>query len=216
MKVSTDACILGACTPVPKEGFVLDIGTGTGLLSLMIAQRCSCFIDAVELDGQSFKQALNNVAESTWSLRIKVHHEDIRSFHPSQKYDLIISNPPFFEKHLKSPSFKINKAKHADHLSLKELTTQVAKFLKPGGVLAVLLPEQASNNLVILAAEHNLFLQQQLVIRHNAASVIISVVNLFSGMANEHTKKKELICKDGAENYTPEFIELLKPFYLKL
>ncbi|MEP7128610.1 MAG: methyltransferase, partial [Chitinophagales bacterium] len=117
MKVATDACILGAATPAPADGAILDIGTGTGLLSLMIAQKCSGRIDAVELDEGSFHQATSNVQNSLWKDRINVIHSDVRTFHPNKKYDLIICNPPFFENHFKSPFLQKNKAKHAVQLS---------------------------------------------------------------------------------------------------
>ena len=97
MKVSTDACILGAWAPLPASGSVLDVGAGTGLLSLMIAQREeSLQIDGLEIDDDAAKQATENVAASPWADRVSILNADARSFHPSHRYDLIISNPPFF------------------------------------------------------------------------------------------------------------------------
>ncbi len=220
MKVTTDACILGASFPVNLKGNVLDIGTGTGLLALMIAQRNECKIDAVELDEESFNQAKENVSASKWSNIINVIHSNIREFESVKKYDFVICNPPFFEKHLKSSHHKKNKARHADELSIAELLTAVQRLLSDGGIFSVLLPESSSPKLLDLAAEKKLFPFKKIIIRDSIASKAISTIHHFSfhnSIAAINKKSYDevtLLIKDEASNYTSDFIELLRDFYL--
>lgn len=216
MKVATDACILGAVTPVPEQGAVLDIGTGTGLLSLMIAQRCDCSIDAVELDEKSFKQAEKNVIESPWSHHIKVHHADIRSFHASQKYDLVICNPPFYENHLRSISAAKNTAKHAAQLSFEELVDAIKRNLKPDGIFSVLLPANMNEKFTGLCETAQLNIAQQVLIRDNEAQDIIRIITFFSFKIQQKAESILLTIKDAAGNYSPQFTQLLNPYYLHL
>lgn len=216
MKVATDACILGAVTPVPEQGAVLDIGTGTGLLSLMIAQRCDCSIEAVELDEKSFKQAEKNIAASPWSDRIKIHHDDIRSFHPTQKYDLVICNPPFYENHLRSTSAAKNTAKHAAQLSFEELVDTVKRNLKEDGIFSVLLPANISERFTGLCEAVELHPFQQVLIRDNEVQQIIRSISFLSFKTHPKTETILLTIKDPAGNYSPQFTELLNPYYLHL
>lgn len=217
MKVSTDACIFGAYTAVPETGNILDIGTGTGLLALMIAQRSLCKIDAVEIDEQSFLQAASNILKSPWSNRIHLYHADIRKFASRNKYDLIICNPPFFEKHLKSPSAQKNKAKHADQLSLEELMTVVKKHLKnPDGKFSVLLPAKITSHLLDTASRYNLYPEKQLLIRDNPSRPVIRAITQFSLYEKLYYTIEKLETKDNSGQYSEDFLKLLRPFYLYL
>src|SRR5215831_18097201 len=121
MKVTTDACILGASIPVPVYGKILDVGAGTGLLSLMMAQRTQCDIDGVEVDEESYRQAHENFQNSPWSDRLKIVHDDFKKFNPDYKYDLVITNPPFYENSYRSANPALNAAKHNDRLPFKDL-----------------------------------------------------------------------------------------------
>ncbi|HUS02889.1 MAG TPA: methyltransferase, partial [Chitinophagaceae bacterium] len=135
MKVCTDACLLGSLLPVTSKNAepinrVLDIGTGTGLLSLMYAQRnIHAVIDAVEIEEDSFKQANENFIRSKWNDRIKIFYTDIRKFAPAKKYDLIITNPPFYENELLSTEKNKNIAKHDEGLTFRDLTGIITKHL---------------------------------------------------------------------------------------
>jgi tRNA1Val (adenine37-N6)-methyltransferase len=211
MKVSTDSCILGAYTPVPQQGNILDIGTGTGLLALMIAQRCACEIDAVEQDEESFLQAAENINHSLWKHRIHPFHSDIRSFSSVKKYNLIICNPPFFERHLKSVSVQTNKAKHADGLSLNDLIEVVTKFLnKQSGKLSILLPVKQSELFNVLAAKNDLQEERYLLIRDKVSRPVIRVISIYSHHKKTGKIREQLTIKDQYGKYTDEFTALLK------
>ena len=150
MKVCTDACVLGAWAdvgpPNSTSTYLLDIGTGTGLLALMAAQRNpSAVFDAVELDEAAAGQAAENVATSPFADRVRVWQTAIQAYRPPADvpgavYDHILTNPPFYVNSLRSPSGAVNRALHADELPFADLVAAVARLLKPGGTWSVLLP----------------------------------------------------------------------------
>src|SRR5450755_4316837 len=135
MKVCTDSCILGAWTALRLQGAkrILDIGTGTGLLPLMLAQKTDAYIDTIESDPESFIQAEENIRQSPWPDRIRVIEGDARQYFFQTKFDFIITNPPFYESDLRSPEQKKNKAKHAESLTLEVLMSIVRKILHTHG-----------------------------------------------------------------------------------
>lgn len=142
MKVGTDAVLIGAWTNVDNATTVLDIGTGCGIIALMLAQRTanSAHIHAVELDHESFIQAGENFINSPWPERLFVHHTSIQTFEPSLKYDLIISNPPFFNKSLQPPDERRGYARHTSSLSFSDLIRAVDRLLTSEGRFNVILP----------------------------------------------------------------------------
>ena len=144
MKVCTDACLFGAYVAdqvkTKAANNILDIGTGTGLLSLMLAQRVPALIDAVEIDEAAYQQAKENFEQSPWKERLFAFNTDVTKFETEKKYDCIISNPPFFENDLKSNDSNKNNAKHDTSLSLDKLLQVVKKLLNDDGIFAVLLP----------------------------------------------------------------------------
>lgn len=221
MKVCTDACLFGSLLPVPTKNAepihrVLDIGTGTGLLSLMYAQRnIHAEIDAVEIEKNAYEQANQNFTQSKWNDRLKIFHTDIRSFVPGKKYDLIISNPPFYENELLSNEKNKNIAKHDEGLTLKDLTGIIKKHLAPTGTFAVLLPWHRIKYFEELASGNNFFVQEKFLIRQTPIHNFFRGVLFFSN-TSPGTKTTELIIKNNDENYTKEFSELLKDYYLKL
>ena len=221
MKVCTDACIFGAwiAEKVASSGFpivdCLDIGTGTGLLSLMFAQKNpTTIIDAVEIEESAYEQAIENFSNSKWKDRIKIFHMDAKNFISEKKYDLIISNPPFYENELLSTEKNNNIAKHDEGLMLKDLITIIKNNLLVTGYFAILLPYHRIKYFEDLAGENNLFLHEKLLIRQTTTH------NFFRGIlffGNNKTKQQtsELIIKSD-EKYTKEFFELLKDYYLNL
>ncbi len=216
MKVSTDACILGAMTPVPEVGYILDIGSGTGLLALMLAQRSECEIDSVEIDMPSYLQAKSNFEGSSWGNRLHIFQSDIKNFSSHKKYDLIICNPPFYNKHLRSPSERKNMARHAGELSLENLFVVVKNFLGPHGIFSVLMPASQSKRLITLASQNNLHLQQEILIQTTATKPFIRSINVFSFSINDNYKSKSLTVQDVEGKYTDDYSQLMEPFYLHL
>ncbi|MGB1297202.1 MAG: tRNA1(Val) (adenine(37)-N6)-methyltransferase [Psychrobium sp.] len=140
MKVCTDSLVFGALTPVENADRVLDIGGGTGILSLMAAQRGAKHISCVELMPASSREACDNVANSPWSNRITVFNRDINDFDSESLFDVIISNPPFFDNHLKNDDALRNTARHTDTLSYQQLLEKAKELLTPNGLISLLLP----------------------------------------------------------------------------
>ncbi|MDI9877981.1 tRNA1(Val) (adenine(37)-N6)-methyltransferase [Flectobacillus longus] len=213
MKVSTDACILGAWVDVAQAENILDIGAGTGLLSLMMAQRCPAHIDAIELDLPAFEQAKSNITQSKWSERIGVFHGKVQEFSANKKYDYIVSNPPFYQNHLKSEKAQKNQAHHTETLSFEELLDSVLRLRTTSGKFAVLLPAYEANVLESLAINKGLFPQNRLTVRHRDGAKVLRVITEYGAEVGE-VKSQELFIKNAQEQYTEEFITLLKEYYL--
>jgi tRNA1Val (adenine37-N6)-methyltransferase len=232
MKVCTDACVLGAWTSadrvlLPNAGpTILDIGTGTGLLALMAAQNHpTAWVDAVEIDPDAFVQATENRRNSPFANRIQVHKTAIQEFRPGYAYDLILTNPPFFTNHLRSPDAATNRALHTDTLPFADLVTGIDRLLKPTGQWWVLLPPYEAGLLDQLAAPLGLHPVEQLLLRHNPRKAPFRHITgyrrddiSFSEMSSLTTHALTIYEPDGTnptrEQYTDAFRQLLRPFYL--
>ncbi len=219
MKVCTDACIFGAYVArhinklqLPANN-ILDIGAGTGLLSLMLSQKTTGTIDAVEIDEAASQQAKLNFAQSPWMERLHIYHEDALQFYPEKKYDCIISNPPFFEGDLKSRNKKLNAAKHDSTLTLDQLLVLSHNHLSPHGFLAILLPCHRMDFFIEIAIAVNYFLNEQLLIQHTKTHPFFRGILFFSHHEKPFATNK-LAIKNETGTYTPEFIELLEEYYL--
>lgn len=228
MKVCTDACLFGAYVaeeskklkiknpPAGRAGQnVLDIGTGTGLLSLMLAEKTNPTIDSVEIDSESFLQAKENFEQSPWKERLSIFNEDILHFNNEKKYDCIISNPPFYEFDLKSDNSSKNAAKHDTALTLQQLLHCADKFLSDDGLFAVLLPYHRVDYFIEIATGLNLHTFKKVLIKQTPTH------NFFRGIVLLQREKinlaaEEIIIKDETGNYSPAFAELLKDYYLYL
>ncbi len=182
MKVCTDACILGASTDVININRILDIGTGTGLLALMLAQRTDAKIDAVEIDESAYNQAFINISESRFSNKVRVHQQRIQDFTAGENYDLIISNPPFYQQSLKSPDAQTNKALHAVTLTFDELIAAVKRLLKPDGRFVVLLPPFEIEKLIAIAQKKELYLSKKMSIRHDESMPVFRIIATFQSV----------------------------------
>ena len=221
MKVCTDACLFGAVVAdkiyreQKKVSNLLDIGAGTGLLSLQIAQKTTTVIDAVEIDEAAYEQAGQNFKNSLWGERLNIVNRDVLNFISEKKYDCIISNPPFFEGDLKSDNTKKNAAKHDTALTLEQLLGVIDQHLAPKGYFAVLLPYQRVDYFISIATAANYCLQEQLLIRHTELHQFFRGILFFSLTATK-TISNQLSIKDPMGNYSPEFNHLLKDYYLQL
>jgi tRNA1Val (adenine37-N6)-methyltransferase len=215
MKVCTDSCILGAWTTNYLEDIkkILDIGAGSGLLSLMLAQKSESLIDAIELDPESATQAKENIMTSPWSRRIGLLQGDIMHYPLPSDYDFIISNPPFFESDLRSPDDKKNKAKHNETLTLDELIVVVRKHLKRTGLFSILLPYHRSQYFENLATANEFFLLEKLTIRQTPNHLPFRSTLLFGLQKSKPVVSKELTIKNDNGIYSPEFVDLMTDYY---
>ena len=217
MKVTTLACIQGAWLPDIKPKHILDIGAGTGLLSLMAAQKYECKIDAVEIEQDAFSQLKENSLQSPWGNRINCHHDDIINFarHNSSKYDLIISNPPFYKNQLKSSKAKINHARHEVGLTIEELIDASSRLISDSGKISILLPPIETTRLTEYCKRNSLFFSNQLVISDSEKKEPKAIVTILSKIPSNPIIRKFIIKNDNG-TYSSEFISLLDAYYLYL
>lgn len=217
MKVCTDACLFGVwvADALQRRGIqpttILDIGTGTGLLSLMLAQKTDAFIDAIEIDETAAMQAIENFDASPWKDRLQAICGDAREIKPSKKYDLIICNPPFFEGDLKSIDERKNLALHSSDLSFEELIKISQSLLNSDGWFAVLLPYHRAESFFRIATTHGFDLWEKCLVRqtekHDYFRCMALLGTSSTGISSEITIKKE-------GRYSTEFLKLLKDYYL--
>ena len=225
MKVTTDSCLFGAwvAREIKNEELIinncLDIGTGTGLLALMIAQANELNIEAVEIDKDAFEQALENIAASPWADRIKAIHGDARELLlQTQYYDSIISNPPFYEKELKGDDTKKNIAHHDGGLLLPELLDIIKKKLTPDGTFYLLLPYKRNEEVKKMLTQNELAIHQVVYIKQSVNHDYFRIMLAGKLKANKQAETiiDEISIKDDAGQYTLAFINLLKDYYLHL
>jgi tRNA1Val (adenine37-N6)-methyltransferase len=215
MKVCTDSCIMGDWTARRLSGVhtLLDIGTGTGLLPLMLAQKSGAHIDTIETDPASFAQAEENIQRSPWADRIRVIEGDARIYAFQSIYDFIITNPPFYESDLPSPEQRKNKARHGESLQLDELILIVRSRLKQDGMFSILLPFHRKNHFEELALANGFFLHEELTIRQTPSHAPFRSISLFGSQQPESTVTDEWPIKTEDEIYSPQFRELMKDYY---
>lgn len=170
MKVTTDASLLGAYVDVSSANRILDIGAGTGLLSLFAAQRSTACVDAIELDSEAAEQARMNFANSPWPERLHLIEMDVRDYAPlhTQRYDCIITNPPFFTGSTPNPCDRTALARHNTHLPLSDLIAAIAQLLSSDGVAWVLLPLAESEAILKLAEPLSLYPLQRMLVRNSS------------------------------------------------
>ena len=218
MKVCTDACILGAWFAERAGSYksILDIGSGTGLQMLMLAQKSAASIDGIEIDEDAYGQLCQNISGSKWSDRLQALRGDARSFNFPQKYDFIISNPPFFENDLQSPSDARKKAMHSTELSLQELLTIIEINLDVEGAFGILLPFHRWEYFDELASRAGFHLQEKLTGRQSPTHQPFRAILHYSKLNQDAVQNTELIIHDQNRTYTPEFTRLLQSYYLNL
>lgn len=217
-KVSTDACILGAwATVATSTKTVLDLGTGTGLLALMMAQKSEqVAIHAIDIDPQAVTQARANMAASPWAARIQVFAGDIRSYVFPDAYDLIVTNPPFFNNSLLGPDAAKNQARHTLSLSYTHLLESFEKWLLSGGEAAILLPYNEYLEFKILAERRGFYTHSALLIQHTPNSAVKRVAFMLSRKLVLTVNETKLNIKNSDGCYSAAFIQILQPYYLHL
>jgi tRNA1Val (adenine37-N6)-methyltransferase len=217
MKVCTDSCMLGAWTALrlqDGDNNILDVGTGTGLLALMLAQKTEAMIDAIESDPDASAQAAENIFVSPWANRIHEYKGDVRHYPFQSDYDFIITNPPFYESDLRSPEPKKNKAKHDLSLTLEELIKVIRSRLRANGRFSVLLPYHRVDYFENLAASNDFFLLEKLTVKQTPKHDPFRSICLFGFQKPENMIAEEWQIKDEAGKHTQEFIDLMKDYYL--
>lgn len=216
MKVGTDGVLLGAWADCSSSQNILDIGTGTGLIALMLAQRSpKAIIHAVEIDEESSTQAMENILSSPFSEQIKIYNTSIQSFsnEATETFDLIVSNPPYFENNLKCPSENRSLARHTDALSFEELIDCALHLLAPNGKFCVILPTEEAIRFSLLAQQKGLFLSHQTKVFPLVEKEEKRRLLCFS-QENVPTTEDSLIIELERHIYTEEFKMLTKDFYL--
>ncbi|MFI3270013.1 MAG: methyltransferase [Rikenellaceae bacterium] len=222
MKVGTDGVLLGAWVSLSgDERRILDIGTGTGLIAIMIAQRTdneSVHVDAVEIDKSSAEQATENVSRSDWAEQIEVHRVDIQSFTPSEKYDLIVTNPPYFVGSLLSPDKCRTTARHTEELTFKELVKSSVRLLNRKGRLALILPT-TETQLFDKEAIGELQLVRRCMVFGKAGAAAKRVMSEYrlSDEVEEQPQISEQLTIRGGDpfDFTDEYKKITSDFYLK-
>ena len=214
MKVGTDGVLLGAWSRI-KEGNILDVGTGTGLIVLMLAQRTNnSLIDAVEIETEAFKQTVENINNSNWSNRITAFNSSIQNYSSNKQYDLIISNPPFFVDSTKAPKLERNTARHTDNLSFEDLIKSIKILLKDDGIFSLILPTKEAQKFINLAEKQLLFLSRKCNVKPNPIKESKRVLMEFSFTKEKIIKEELTIETETRHQYTKEYISLTQDFYL--
>jgi tRNA1Val (adenine37-N6)-methyltransferase len=215
-KVGTDGVLLGACSDINGVGSILDIGSGTGLIAIMLAQRCSAVITAIEPDKASYFQSCENVSRCPWHEKIKVVNTTLQSFDQQDvKFDLIVTNPPYFRNSLKNTDTRKSVSRHSDTLSSEEILTGVLKYMKEEGSLQLILPYIEGNIFIAEASKYGLYCNNILKIRPLPTSEIRRLILKFSRIKQKPSESFLTIEHGSRHEYTDEYISLTKEFYLK-
>jgi len=217
MKVGIDGVLLGVWTEIGTAKRILDVGTGTGLIALMLAQRSCSDIIAIDIDAPAVLQARENVRNSPWSERVEVCESSLQDFTSSSRpFDLIVSNPPYFVNSMKSPSESRATARHADTLTHAELIENAIKHLSPQGRLSIILPVNEGLECVRFAQDSGLYCSKQVMV-YPKPDVAAKRILLEFSLLKADTKISELTIEtEERHHYSPEFSELAKDFYLRL
>lgn len=219
MKVGTDGVLLGAWTPIINNPYnILDIGTGTGLIALMLAQRSNAEqIDAIEIDDDAYEQATENFENSPWNDRLYCYHAGLDEFveEVEEEFDLIVSNPPFYTDEYKSGDDQRDNARFEDSLPFDELVEAADYFLSDHGIFALIVPFKEEEKIIALCQERDLFPLKITRAKGTPTTEIKRSLMAFTRI-EQPAVIDELVIEVGRHDYTPEYIELTKEFYLKM
>lgn len=215
LKVGTDAVLLGAAMSIPVVcRHALDIGTGTGVIALMLAQRCpDAAIEAIDIDGPSAEEASENFAASPWAERLEAKHLALSAYKPSSNLDLIFSNPPYYDDSLLNPDGRESTARHTTELHYSDIAAFAAEHLSESGQLSLILPSDCEKALLRCAGSYGLHPFRMLRIRTTARKEPRRIVAEFRRGSGFVPEESELVLQNGSER-TPEYNQLTKHFYL--
>ncbi|MFV8353254.1 tRNA1(Val) (adenine(37)-N6)-methyltransferase [Flavobacterium sp. XS2P14] len=220
MKIGTDGVLLGAWTPNENNPFsILDIGTGTGVIGLMLAQRSNAQqIDALEIDEDAYEQAVDNFENSPWSDRLFCFHAGLDEFveEPEDEYDLIVSNPPFYTEDYKTDNEQRDLARFQDSMPFEELIEAADLLMSEHGIFSVIIPFKEEENFLALAAAYELYPIKITRVKGTPTTEIKRSLLAFSRKETTVFPIDELIIETARHVYTPEYINLTREFYLKM
>jgi tRNA1Val (adenine37-N6)-methyltransferase len=223
MKVCTDACLFGAWTAanssIQSAKNILDIGSGTGLLSLMLAQQSAAHITAIDIEVDAFKQTKANFELSPWKERLDVVHTSIQDYASKNKenlFDCIITNPPFYEQDLTSPDHAKNLALHSTALPWDDLVKSVASLLQENGTWYVLVPTLRAYTMQKIASNYGLYLSEECLMYNDAKHLPIRAMLKFVKQKETVIQRNKIVIKNADQSYTAEFTNYLKEYYLHL
>ncbi len=216
MKVGTDAVLLGSWVNPSNAKTILDIGTGTGIIALMLAQRSGARIDAIDIDKNAFIQATENVNVCKWKDRIQVHHISLQQFSTTetQKYDLIVSNPPYFIDSSKASEESRTSARHTDHLSFDHLLKGVLQLLSSTGKFYIILPTKEGEFFCEMAKNNKLYLTKLTRVFTRSDKPSKRVLMRFECTNRALSEDSIVIEQNERHSYTPAYRELLKDYYM--
>lgn len=215
MKVGTDGVLLGAWTPVETACHILDIGTGTGLVALMLAQRCQATIVALEIEPSASVQATENVAHSPWHDRIMIVQTDFRQYKPNRKFDVIVSNPPYFVDSLKCPDEQRNAARHNDDLNYVDLLQGVSQLLAENGAFTLIIPTDVAEKVKKIGEAYCLYPARQLNVITKPDGKPKRVLITFTFIQQEYLIEV-LLTEIARHQYSKEYMALTKEYYIKM
>lgn len=222
MKIGTDAVLLGAwCALEDAFDTILDVGSGTGVIALMLAQRSFAnTIDAVEKNDNAYEQTVENFENSDWGDRLFCYHTDFQNFadeisEEEETYDLIVSNPPFYTDEFETENSDRNEARFTSSLSFNDLIEGVSKILSEEGTFATIVPFKEEASFIELAKSHQLHVSRVCNVQGNPSSEIKRSLLEFTFKAQE-VKKEHLIIEKERHQYTKAYVALTKDFYLKM
>jgi tRNA1Val (adenine37-N6)-methyltransferase len=217
MKVGTDGVLLGAWVNPGDAKYILDIGTGSGVIALMLAQRTAAdvIIDAVEVERQDAEQAEENIALSPWPAKILVHQGPVQQYSPGRQYDLIVSNPPYFVNSLEPPNQRRIEARHTLLLSHEDLLLSTTRLLSQNGRFSVILPYNEGLHFIERAKFYNLCCTRQWSFRTRREKPIERWLLEFSFLYRS-TEQGEILLYNEGNDWSQEYRDMTRNFYLKL
>ncbi len=216
MKVGTDGTLLGAWAKADNPKQILDIGTGTGIIAMMMAQRFeNAQVKAIELEINASQQAAENFQNTRWSNRLISEHISLQNFQHTPSFDLIVSNPPYFENNLKPTRKQRKQARHTDTLSFESLIEYSSKLLNKNGSLAIILPSENKSKVEKIAKNHKLHINRLCWVKGTEKTTIKRALLQFSFQENR-LEETTLIIEKERHLYTDEYTRLCKDFYLKM
>ena len=215
MKVGTDGVLLGAWTSVQHSRRILDIGTGTGLVALMLAQRSQSAITALEIDSQAAVQATENFGRSPWRDRVEVVVADFKQYRPDTQFDVIVSNPPYFVDSMKCPDNQRSIARHNNDLTYDDLLRGVSVLLSPDGAFTLVIPTDAADRVKDIAQTYCLYPTQQLDVITKPGGTPKRTLITFT-FTKQECRTEELLTEVARHQYSDAYAALTKDYYMKL